>query len=331
MVANSPRRAATLLAIVLALAGGSRARASCGAENCPLDMRSGRGGVGAFSLDLTWQYVRQDQVRVGTRAGVVGQLPSPENEVSTLSRVTSLLARAEVWKRLSLSATLPFVDRTHRHIRNEEGLPPAPERWDYSGLGDLQVLADWRVTPADAALEVTLQGGAKAPTGRRHVAAVDGDEPEPAARPGTGSWDLLAGVHVMHHVTLPELTGGDAQASFFTGVLVRRNGAGTEEYRVGDELQLSMGGSYPLAGPVQALGQINARFRGRDEPGLTDALAANTGSSAVFVSPGLRCALSKGLSAYGYVQLPVYQRVNRIQIVAPWLLYTGVSWSPGAK
>jgi len=324
-------RAAALLALALASAGARPAAASCGAESCPLDMRAARSPAGAFSLDVGWQYVRQDQVRVGTRTATVGALPSPEDEVATTSRVTSVTARLGLSPRLNLDLSLPFVDRTHQHIRNEEGLPPAPARWDFTGLGDLQLMADWRLTGPDAATIVALEGGVKAPTGRRSVDAVDGELPEPLARPGTGSWDGLAGVHVMREVALPLPAGRRVSAPLFVGALARVNGRGEEDYRAGNELQLATGGSAPLAGPLQLLLQVNARFRGKDDAGLTDALAANTGGTWVFVSPGLRIAAAPGASAYVSVQLPVYQRVNRIQIVAPWMLATGVSWSPARR
>ncbi len=322
--------AAAILALALALAGARGAGASCGAESCPLDLHAARPGWSSFSLDLSWQYVRQDQVRVGTRVGTVGELPSPEDEVSTLSRVTTATARVGLSPRWSLDLALPFVSRTHDHIRNEPG-PPVREHWSFSGLGDVQAMADWRASGPDAPTTVALEGGVKVPTGRRHVEAVDGDQPEPPARPGTGSWDLLAGLHVMRDVTLTLPARGRVSAPLFASAQVRLNGRGTEDYRVGDELQVGAGGSVPLAGPLVGLLQLNARFRGKDATGRTDALAANTGGTWVFISPGLRIEPTPRASLYAYAQLPLYQRVDRIQLVAPWLLYTGVSWTPGRR
>ena len=43
-----------------ALTGARGAQASCGAENCPLDLRAAHGS-GPLSFALSWQYVRQDQ------------------------------------------------------------------------------------------------------------------------------------------------------------------------------------------------------------------------------------------------------------------------------
>ena len=322
------RAAASGLALVLALCGSRVAWASCGAESCPLDLRAAHTGDGPLAFGLTWQYVPQDRVRVGSRPGVVGQPPSPEDEVRTVSRVTAAVAHVQLAPRWWLEATVPFVERSHLHDRNVPGLPTQPMRWDYSGLGDAQLLADWQASPRGSRTTVKLQGGVKLPTGERHTGTVDGEEPEPAARPGTGSWDGLAGVHVMRSASLPLPGGGQAFTPVFLSALGRLNGRGTDEYRVGRELQLGAGSSCPLAGPVTLLAQVSVRFRGRDDPGRTDALAANTGGAAVFVSPGLSIASERGASLFGSVQLPVYQRVNRIQIVAPYMVYLGFTLSP---
>lgn len=79
--------------------------------------------------------------------------------------------------------------------------------------------------------------------------------------------DRLAGVHFMRTASLPTSGGGRAFTPIFLSALGRLNGRGTEDYRVGRELQFCAGRSYPLARPVTLLAQVNARFRGRDETG----------------------------------------------------------------
>ncbi|MBI5710823.1 MAG: hypothetical protein HZC42_11050 [Candidatus Eisenbacteria bacterium] len=288
--ARAPRSARALAVSLMALAALAAsprpARPSCGADNCPLDQHAAHGMGRRFSFDLSYQLIRQDRVLVGSRSAAVGALASPEDEVRTITRMTTALGYARLTERWQLSAALPFVERTHRHIRNEEGRPPAPLEWNYSGPGDLTLLSHWAATRDPAApLTVTLQLGARLPVGRRHVATVDGEEPEPPARPGTGSLDGLAGIHLMHRVGLPA-AGGLRPGSFFAGALLRVNGRGTDDYRVGNEVQASCGGSWPLAHELGVLGQLNARFRGKDDPGRTDALRDNTGGASLYAQPG---------------------------------------------
>ena len=322
------RRALRLLALLLLLLPAPL-EASCGAADCPLALRGPRGAAQPFSFDLSYQYIDQDRIRIGTRSGAVGALPSPEDEVRTIGRTVTALGQVRLSSRLGLTASLPMIARSHSHIAHEEDAPPALRHWDYSGLGDLTLLGQLAVfrTGDRQATTLSLQLGAKLPTGRRHVEAIAGEEPEPPARPGTGSLDGLAGLHLMRTASLRGFGPRTGEVPLFVSVLGRVNGRGTEEYRVGNELQVNLGGSYPLTASLQLLAQVNGRFRGKDDAGQTDALRDNTGGTWVYGSPGLRVQAGSALAAYAYVQLPVYQRVNRIQLAAPYHLIVGTTYA----
>jgi hypothetical protein len=317
-------RTSALIAILLA-AWPATLQASCGAEDCPLTLRTSHDAGGCFSLSLSYQYIDQDRVRVGSHPGFVGELPSPEDEIRTLSRSVTALGELRLTDRLGFTLSLPMIDRSHVHTAHEPGEPPALRNWTYSGPGDVTALGRAVLLRGAGRRPLTLsvQAGAKLPTGRRDVPAIDGDQPEPPARPGTGSTDALAGLHLMRMVSLPGWSGRRSDVSFFASLLGRLNGRGTERYRVGNEIQADLGGAYPILPSLQILGQLNARVRGKDDPGLTDALRDNTGGSWLYASPGLRLQ-ARGVAAYAYVQLPVYERVNRIQLVAPahWVFGT---------
>jgi hypothetical protein len=315
------------LVLALVAAFPAAARASCGAEDCPIVPHAR--GARSLTFDLAWQYIDQDEVRVGTRAGAVGELPSPEDEVRTLSRTVTLTVQGRLGPRAGYALALPWVSRMHAHIANEEGVPPAPQEWHYAGLGDLGVLASLDLAGSDATpgtTRLTLELGGRAPTGRTEVPEVDGEQPEPPARPGTGAWSAIAGLHAMH-TFMPR----GAPLPAFASALGRFNAPGTQDYRVGPELQLTAGGSVALGGPVRFLAQLNARFRGKDDAGATDALEANTGGTWLYATPGLSVALGRGLSGYAYGQWALYQDVNRIQITAPWHALAGLTFTPAAR
>ena len=317
-----------LLAIGLLSIAPTAGRASCGADDCPLDLRTGDGR--RFSIDLNYQFIHQDRIRIGSRTGAVGELPSPEDEVETASRIATVLGQARLTDRFGLSASLPFVDRRHRHIANEEGSPPELREWNYSGVGDATLIGQVTARGGGGApTKVSLQLGAKLPTGKRHVDVVAGEEPEPTARPGTGSYDLLGGIYLLRRFGVPDLHHDRVEAPMFVSAMGRRNGRGTDDYRIGNELQVNAGGFYPLTRTVQVLGQLNARLRGKDDPGATDALRDNTGGTWLYATPGLRVVTGPTLSLYGYAQIPVYQHVNRIQLVAPYHLMVGTTVTLG--
>jgi hypothetical protein len=192
-------------------------------------------------------------------------------------------------------------------------------------------MGQWRALGAhDAgATSLSLQLGVKLPTGRTEVDEVDGEQPEPPARPGTGSFDAVAGFQVRHGIGPSTATEAAAGASAFLNVLGRVNGRGTEDYRVGQELQVTLGAGWPATRTLQLLGQVDARRRAKDDVGSTDALRDNTGGTFAYVTPGMELRLGGSVTAYGYAQLAVYRHVPRIELVAPYHVLTGLRWSLG--
>lgn len=321
-----PHALAAACATLVLVAFTTRAGATCGSDMCALDPRGPESAGGRYSIDVNYQYVHQDQVRVGTERGTIGQVPGHHNEVLTHSRIWSLTGRASVTDRLVVSAMVPFVQRKHVHeTEHHEGGFYESHEWDFSGLGDVQVNGAWSVSSSDP-YALTLQLGVKAPSGRRNVAEVDGEQPEPMARPSTGSYDAMLGAQVRRTVGTKALGGETLPVSFSLGVAGRINGRGTDDYRMGNEVAVHLAGGWALAPAVTLLGQVNTRFRGRDEAGRTDTEPANTGGTAIYASPGIRLR-SGAMAVYGYYQARLHEQVNGIQITAPSHLMFGVNYA----
>jgi len=313
--------AAAALSIAIVLA--PRAHASCGSESCPLDKAS-LWDESRLSFELSQQYIDQNQPRVGTHDAAVGAIASHHDEVRTVNRITTARAAYRPSQAWAFSAALPFVNRTHEHIHNHLGVPEY-QRWNYSHVGDLEAIALRRFAPgADARRSFFVTAGFKAPTGVTEVEEVDGDQPEPSARPGTGSWDVLAGLGAEWTLHGPAF-GGGGEMPVRASVNGRWNGPGTENYQVGAELTAYLGTEVPVARAASLLFQTNLRVRAKDDVGDFDAEAGNTGGTAVYLSPGVKFNVGPHLSLYGLFQIPVYQRVNGIQIVSDSNLYFGVS------
>jgi hypothetical protein len=147
------------------------------------------------------------------------------------------------------------------------------------------------------------------------------------ARPSTGSWDGLAGIQLRHWVGTRTLQGEVIPVALSAGVLARGSGEGTDGYRMGSELALNLGGGWALTSQVRLLGQINTRWRAKDDSGDAhlDEEEDNTGGTAMFATPGLRIGIGPA-AVYGYMQIRVFERVNGIQITAPYHLAFGTSY-----
>jgi len=301
------------------------AHASCGSENCPIDLAL-PWEHSILSFDLSQQYIDQDQPRAGTHDVTVGAISSPEDEVRTLNRITTARAVYRPTPLWSLTASLPFITRYHEHIHNEESSPPERQRWSYDGVGDVQLLATRLFGgPESQGVRYSFSAGVKAPTGITEVPTDNGDQPEPPARPGDGAWSFLTGAGVEWRMTAKMPGGAYGSLPIRVSAQGRVNGRGTEEYRVGSEIQLHLGSDYPLSRALQFSLSTDARVRAKDDVGLTDAEPGNTGGTWVYLSPGLRINQGGKTTLYGGVQLPVYRGINGINIVSNRNIYGGLT------
>jgi hypothetical protein len=302
-------------------------QASCGSQSCPLDPFGGY-SAGRVSVSLSYQYVDQDRARVGRHRAAFDAIPGDDIELRTLNRQFTLHAATAINRRWATSLELPWVDRYHAHLHGHGTGPKTLQEFRYSGLGDLTLLQHWIPIGAldQAGTTVRIDGGVKMPTGRTEVEGVNNHVPEPSALPGTGSWDVIAGAHVMRLGQAAGLMRGAGVTRLHGTLQARWKGKGTEEYRVGNEYLASPGASWPVISALSLVGQLDARFREKDDPGTTHAVRSNTGGSWLFASPGVRYEGPRGMSAQAVVQIPVYENVNGIQIVAPVHLWVGTTW-----
>jgi hypothetical protein len=300
-------------------AAALRLDASCGSASCPIDLHAlNRPMAGQFTLDLSLQYIDQDQPRILTRRARVGEIPSDHEELRTLNRAANLGLSYGVTDRLQLTATVPYIDRTHEHIETATG---DLERWNLHGIGDTMVQARYRFGS-----DFWAMAGVKLPTGSS--SETNGQErAEVPVQPGTGSTDEIVGLAyeggIVRASGAQGPLGNNAFIPLFISTSYRRNGT-AHDYTVGHELQVNAGTAYPLRSNMEVLLQANARVRGRDDsPDPED--HELTGGRFLFLSPGVR--ISSGRAAwYALLQLPLYQRVNGIQLTAQHNVITGVQW-----
>jgi hypothetical protein len=302
--------------------------ASCGSASCPLNnhryLKSGW-----LQLGLTHEYINQDQVFVGSDKAFVGAIMRHHDEVQTLNERTVLDLQYGISDGIGLNLYVPFVHREHSHIHHHQG-EDLWESWNFSGLGDLIVTGQYAfLTPSEpfgAYLSLTL--GVKLPSGITDAKNVEGEEAEVTIQPGTGSLDGIVGLNYRQTLfSVPTLSGAYSALPLAIGVSYQFNGKGTYDYRFGNSLLTSVGTAYQFADRATLLFQANGRFQGFADVGMTGEPREDTGGTWIFASPGLSVQLSEPFSAYGYVQLPVYQNVHGIQQTAKVNLLFGISYN----
>lgn len=317
-----------IFAVGFALCIAGTVHANCGSEGCPLQPFGPERIYGRWTFDAGFQSVKQDKLWDGS---------AESDETEGIGHVTERLTETQAWTgtvgfaitpRIWMQAVVPYLYRTHSHDLEHHAGTFYTSTWHMKGLGDASVLGNWHVTgEASSGVGVlTLQAGVKLPTGSTDAEEIDGEQPEPPARLGTGSTDGLFGATLSHAFDVPS-PGGHGTMPVTVSVLGRVNGKGTEDYQVGDELLGNLTTTYTLTQSFNLLFQVNGVVHARDDVGNTDAEPHETGSETLYLTPGASVRLPGGIAAYGYWQIRTYAHTNGPQLVAPSHFLFGLNYA----
>lgn len=292
------------------------AAASCGAAFCMVN--TGWHTQGAWTepgarFDLRFEYIDQDQPRAGSRRVGVGEISQHHDEIRTINRNWLAALDYGFSPEWGVSATLPLIDRDHAHIHNHMGAQ-LHDAWSFREAGDLRVLArrQWTAESAEAQ-RLDFFGarfGLKLPTGERDVQNASGELAERSLQPGTGTTDLLLGAYFRRVLG----TG----SSWFADALGQKALEARDGFRPGAQLGVDLGYARGML-----MVQLNYLHRWRDRG--SEAEPGSSGGDFLFVSPGLSAALTDAVQVYGFLQLPLYQHVNGVQLTADWAAVAGAS------
>src|SRR6476659_8492683 len=153
------RHAATAVAVA-SLIASTVAEGSCGSAFCMVNTNWGVQGVWnepGFRGDLRFEYIDQDQPRTGTQNVAVGEIPRHHDEVRTINRNLFATLDYGISEALGVSVILPWVDREHEHIHNHEDGPEL-DSWNFSGFGDMRVVARYQFPPTTTDPQATRVG-----------------------------------------------------------------------------------------------------------------------------------------------------------------------------
>jgi hypothetical protein len=226
------------------------------------------------------------------------------------------------------------VPTANRSFLTDNNFPESPgqqaniERFHVSTIGDIEITGMYTGFSND--LSKGLIFGLKLPTGDWRAVGFDRD-----TNVGTGSTDLVLGGFWRGLITGDNAWQYFAQTKFVDPLLTHGEadptfGAAQGGYRPGMSLDTALGITYNNwyhVGPfdkVAPLLQVIVSHRQPDSGAA--AFPDDTGYDRIFLSPGFDITKvlddpnNRTFKLYGDIEIPIYQRVNGNQIVAPYLM-----------
>ncbi|MBI1173676.1 MAG: hypothetical protein GC139_00230 [Sideroxydans sp.] len=323
------------------LASGSKAFA-CAACGCTLSTNWQTQGITTtpgFSFDLAYSYLNQNQQRYGTHnasATLINSQLAAGQEIEAYTRTQTITASlnytADMW---GISVHVPYISRTHGTYGTTAPLGSSYSDSSSSSIGDIRLVG--RYTGFSADRTSGLIGGLKLPTGNTST-YFNVNATTPAGTPldaglqiGTGSTDLIFGGFT---------SGTFSKYGWFVQGTVQhaiatRAALGGLAYRPGDAYALDTGIRYAVFGAkFSPMLQFNIIKRQADSDNGSGTVPLDpvtgvpvSGGTLAYLSPGASVRIGSGVSAYGFVQIPVYQNVNSLQLVPQYTLTLGMRQS----
>lgn len=301
------RRLAVLLATVFGLAPG--AAAACSTCGCSLNSdwaSQGYATTSGLHLSLRQDYFNQSQLRSGTDALDRNAFSYPtDDEVqrTTINRNTLLGADYNFSRYWGLSLQLPYMDRYHQTIAEGDTLPSTS---DTRGIGDLRVVVRYQGLAPDAGLG--LQFGIKLPTGSFKQSFVAGPQAgellDRGLQLGTGTTDALLGVYKFGFLS--------ESVSYFAQGMAQIALNARDRFRPGNSINVNLGLRYLGMARITPEIQLNLHSEQRESGAQADRV--NSGATLAYLSPGLSTRLTRRLDVFAFVQFPLWQRVNGLQL-----------------
>lgn len=300
----------------------SLAFASCGSAFCTVNSNwttEGAATEAGSVFDLRYEYINQNQPRTGTTNVGVGQIPHDHDEVSTGNRNFLATYSHNFGNGWGLTVIAPIVKRDHFHLHNEDDGSQTPERWKFTELGDVRVLGRYQLPFVGDVTNPSTIGvtfGLKLPSGKTTIANAMGDLAERTLQPGSGTTDVILGGY--YHQKLPQMN-----ASWFVQGQLQHALDSHNSFKPGAQAGIDAGVRYALNDKLGALLQVNALVKRRESG--SQAEPADSGGRYVSISPGLSYAVTDTMQIYGFLQKPVYQNVNGVQLTANKAFVAGLS------
>jgi hypothetical protein len=271
-----------------------------------------------FEANVRQEYFDNTDLRTGSHHADRAAFALPNDEEvqkETLNRNTWFGFDYVAKSPWALRVEIPYENRYHSTV-----VPGDTELSESraNGLGDVRVLA--RYDRFSMYRSWGVQFGLKLPTGgfsqNFATGPAAGTPLDRGLQLGSGTTDLLAGLSYFRR-PIPQI-------GCFAQLLAQQPLAERRGFIPGGSIGCNLGIRYLNESRVTPQLQVNAKWEAR-EHGM-DADTANSGATLIYLSPGVTLEVNDRSTAFLFVQLPVLQRVNGLQLEPHALISAGFTW-----
>jgi hypothetical protein len=149
-----------------------------------------------------------------------------------------------------------------------------------------------------------------------------GEPLDASLQPGTGSTDLIVGAY--YYQAISQNWDAFVDGSFQAALTTKQNEPGND-FRIGNLTTVSFGLRYEENPHIVPQVQINLSRKSHDQGALAD--TADSAGTVAYLSPGLTVSLQHDLQIFGFVQVPLYSRLDGFQLAPRWTASVGMSYA----
>jgi hypothetical protein len=286
--------------------------------------------AGSWGIGLRSEIIDNDEFSTGQLEDFAASGLEGVHSIDSITN-TSLSLFYSATENLGVSARLPYIKR--ENIRESEldgGVPEAHTHGDSSGMGDLLLLAQYRMLERnDTSVSVLI--GVKAPAGETKETDDDGVRFETEFQPGSGSWDYLLGASISKNV---------GKFGYHANILYNLTTEGSQSTEIGDALSYNAALTYRLGEDHAAHGhdhhhgpgnneftwdmsvELNGETRQKNK--ISGVSEDNSGGTTIYLAPGIRVSSGTfgGFISYG---IPIVDDQHGIQTEVDSRIVAGIS------
>lgn len=319
--ANTSIHRRPVVGVLIALVVGAPATRACSECGCTLSSdwpAQGYPALPGVTASARFEYYDSNELRTGSHSAAreAAEFPADQElQQETLNRNTWLGLDYVGQRSWAVGAQVPYFTRYHSTVA--EGDTTMSES-RASGLGDVRVMA--RYQKSSLYRSYGFQFGLKLPTGRFDQNFATGPQAgaplDRGLQLGTGTTNLLLGASYFRRASVH--VGWFGQATLDQPLHERAG------FTPAANVALNLGVRYLNTTDFVPQLQLNTRWDARERGASAD--GPNSGGVLVHISPGVTYTLASQSSAFVFLQLPLYRRVNGLQLEPHSLLSFGVTW-----